>query len=247
MAPTADHPWEDQVSSGQRFVGEPTHERRLMRSLSRSAGSLFHPGVGRTAWIVLEPQVGAGRPDAVVITASSAALAWYRASGLRLATPSAAKVLMDGPEDALGLSRAYVRELRKSLSGAGWDKQTYLRAASIVFDSIAIEAKMTDWRGALRQVGKFRVTVHRSAILMPVGAAQRIARPTLELFRTGVLAEAEDQVTWQSTPGKFALNTAGRAWLLEILVRGLEAGSAYKLSEFRNFTRADFSASTLGR
>lgn len=247
MSSTAVHSQNDWVSSGQRFVGEPTHERRLLRSLSRSAGRLFHPGVGRSAWIVLEPEVGAGRPDAIVIIASPAALAWYRASGLRLATPSAAKVLMDGPDDAFGLSRPYVRELRKSLRDAGWDKQAYLRAASVVFDSTAIEAKMSDWRGALRQVGKFRVTAHRSAILMPSDAAQRIALPTLKLFGTGVLAEAENRVTWQSTPGNFTLNLAGRAWLVEILVRGIETGSAYKLSEFRNFTSADFNDSTRGR
>ena len=52
--------------------------------------------------MLFEPEVGAGRPDAIVITVSKAALERCQATGLRVLTSSAMRALTDTDEMALG-------------------------------------------------------------------------------------------------------------------------------------------------
>lgn len=228
-------------------VGQPTHELRLIYSLERNLWRLCRPGKGRVSYVLFEPEVGAGRPDAIVITVSKGALERFRATGLRVPTPSATRALTDTDEMALGLSPQYVRALRRQLSLSGWSPREFDRAARIVNDSLAIEAKISDWRRALQQVVKFQVTAHQAAILMPAQAATRLPGPTLEKYGIGLIAEAEGKSEWSVSPRRYELPEFSRVWLLELLLRGLEDGTAYSPSELRNRSKDATKDSSRGR
>jgi hypothetical protein len=198
------------------------------------------------SYVLFEPEVGAGRPDAIVLTVSKSALERFRATGLRVPTPSATRALTDTDETSLGLSPQYVRSLRKQLSIAGWGPREFARAASIVHNSLAIEAKVSDWQRALRQVAKFQVTAHQTAIFMPSQAAARIPLPILESYGIGLISETGGKSNWFVAPERHELAEFSRLWLLELLVRALETGSAYSPSELRKRSNEASSDSTRG-
>jgi hypothetical protein len=234
------------IDNAKLRVGQPTHELALISALERDVWRLYRPGPGRISFVVFEPEVGAGRPDAIVITVSRAALERFRATGLRVPTPSATRALTDTDEMAMGLSPQYVRSLRRQLQSAGWSSREFDRAANIVHDSLAIEAKMSDWQRALRQVAKFQITVHKSAILMPALAATRIPLPILDSYGIGVIAESQNRSDWFVSPHTHELAPFARLWLLELLIRALESGTAYRPSDLRKRSREPRSDSTLG-
>lgn len=234
------------VSGGQRYVGEPIQEARLVARLVEQAHALFPPGPGRSAWIVLEPSIGAGRPDALIVHASETARRAHATRGLRLSTPATARALSDAPDDRLGLSTDYAREVRRSLDRVGWTPRAFQRSSTVVSDSVAIEAKLGDARRALHQVAKFRSSAHRSAILMPEATSARASRATLDLLGTGLIIAKDRVLVWQVPPRRSELSASRSAWLAELLLRGTEDGTAHRISASRKRESADFIARTLG-
>ncbi|MGV8911437.1 MAG: hypothetical protein ACOH14_02380 [Rhodoglobus sp.] len=230
----------------RRRVGQPVQELTLTSILASDLSKLFRPGPGRSAYVIFEPEVGAGRPDVLVVSASSTALARYIKAGLRVSTPSATRALSAADESSLGISVPYARSLRKGLLQDGWSQQEYARASVIVHDSLAIEAKVKDWKQALRQVAKFHVTAHRSAIFMPLKTARLIPIPVLEQYGAGLLVETGGRAEWLLTSPRRELEGPSTIWMLEVLVRAMENGLAYKLSDSRNFTSESSKALTRG-
>ena len=112
-------------------------------------------------------------------------------------------------------------------------------------DSLAIEAKLKDWRRALRQVSTFAGLVNRTAILMPEVVSMRIPSDFLDFYGTGVIAESKDRVYLHHSPPPRPLNLSAQAWLLELLIRGLEQGTAYRYSSRTNESRDSANDSTL--
>lgn len=211
-------------------VGRPIHETRLVDALVPCLGAVFAPGAGRSVYLLREPELGRGRPDLIALLASPTGVAAYRRRGLRLPHLTAA-FAVDGATDdgALGVSRDYARKVRRHLTATGWNSQA-LHSAELVYDSLAIEAKMDDWRRAVRQASKFQSLSHRSALLLPDAVAQRTDSKMLKFYEIGLLGVAGTNVCWRRTAPKRMPEIGARLWLLELLVRGLEAGSAYKLS-----------------
>jgi hypothetical protein len=230
-----------------RPVGVPTHELALMSALARDMWRLDRPGPGRVNFVLFEAEVGAGRPDAVVLTVSRNSLEKFRATGLRIPTPTASRALTDTADSSLGISVQYARSLRRRLEAEGWTSREFQQGAAIIHDSLAIEAKVSDWSRALRQVAKFQPTTHRSAILMPEMAATRVPRPTIEKNGIGLLAESHGRTEWMTPAVGQDLSPQRRLWLLELLLRGLDAGVAYNPSALRKRSIAELNASTLGR
>jgi hypothetical protein len=228
-------------------VGVPKQELLLVRNLRFNARKLIKPGPGYVNYVIFEPEVGAGRPDALVLSVSPNALKRFRATGLRIQTPSAAKALSDATPESLGLSPSYVKSLRRELAGAGWTSNEYLRAIHIIQDSMGIEAKVHDWPQAVRQAAKFYVTSHRAALLMPTEATRRIPATVINKYGFGVIATSGDFAQWIAPAVSKEPSPSARLWLLELLLRAIDSGVAYKPSELRKAEKAVSSASSLDK
>ncbi len=223
-----------------RRVGVPTHERLLTEAFLGQVSTVVRSGPGRSLYVLEEADLGAGRPDIIVLTISSTALNSFRESQLRLTSPVAARALdVNLSADELGVTRSYAMELRRNLQRQGWSRVDTARLSRAVHDSLAIEAKVRDWRSAVRQVAKFRRLFHRSAVLMPERALPIESSKSLEFYGCGVIFQRRNtDFSWERFPRPGSPPTWTRIWLLELLVRGLEDGSAYKLSASRKLASA---------
>ncbi|GAB3077628.1 hypothetical protein GCM10027080_24660 [Pedococcus soli] len=222
-----------------RRVGEPTHELALTRALGSSIGELFRPGPGRTTYIIFEPEVGRGRPDAIAVQISAFALGALRREGLRLPHLTASRAALASDEtDGFGVTGAYGRQLRTRIRTAGWTERRATSVSNLIVDSLAVEAKMKDWRRALRQVAAFRPYAHRAALLVPQSLTARVDPVGLDVYQAGLLREDHGQVAWERSAPRREIDPAASAWLVELLVRGLDNGTAYSASELARPSRA---------
>ncbi len=219
-----------------RRVGVPIHERLLTDAFQSELHSITRSGPGRSIFVIEEAALGAGRPDLILLTISTTGLDRFRALDLRLASPVAAKSLDPTlNRDDLGVSRSYAAELRRDLDRQGWLNVDSTRLSRLVYDSLAIEAKVKDWRSAVRQVAKFRRQFHRSAVLMPERLMPPESMRALEFYGCGLLFQrGAAEFGWERLPTMSAPPEWARLWLLELLVRGLEHGTAYRVSADRN-------------
>lgn len=161
---TALNPPNDEHPPSRAAVGVPKQEVVLHRAMQRDALRLMRPGLGRSTFLLLEPSLEFGRPDGVLITASSSALRSFKRKGLRLPSLTAAKSLMGAPTNVTSRrERSLANELRRQ----GWNEHYMTSSARIVHDSIALEAKMADWRKAVRQATQYRLGTARTAIIVP--------------------------------------------------------------------------------
>lgn len=216
-------------------VGVPIHERVLVTDFLSQYKTLVRPGPGRSVFVIEEAELGAGRPDLIFVTMPSGAFDRFRQSGLRLTSMAAARVLDPSvPLDHVGVTRSYAMSLRRSHTAQGWDDFDVTRLADLVADTYAIEAKMYDWRRAVQQVSRFRRHFHRSAILMPRRNLPPEADRTLDFYGCGVLFRNGDSFRVERDPAVGVPSVAARLWTLELLLRGMESGDAYRLSDFRN-------------
>lgn len=214
-------------------VGVPIHEQELVDAFLRRSTDFVKPGPGRSVYVVEEPELGgAGRPDLVFVTIASATLHKYQRAGMRLSSQVSARLLDSqlGPSD-LGVSASYSQALRRELDEQGWTPGNAEHFASMMTDSFAVEAKIRDWRRAMHQVSRFRRLFHRSAILMPQRELPPEAWRSLDFYRCGLLFRDGSDFRWVREPTVEAPATWSRLWLLELVMRGLDSGRAYRLSD----------------
>jgi len=220
-----------------RRVGVPKQEKSLTDAFLASLPRLARPGPGRSVYVLEEAELGAGRPDIVLLTVSPAALERHIRSGLRLASPVSAKATDPNLSDAeLGVTEKHAASVRKELAAQGWFSPRAQSAGRIVSDSLAIEAKVRDWRSGVRQVSKFRRFFNRSALLMPSRPMPEESFRSLNRYQCGLLFQLEsNQFDWRlpALPSDATPSAWMNVWLLELLVRGLQRGSAYRLTSDR--------------
>lgn len=222
------------TSTSRPAVGVPIHEAVLVDYLKRAITELFPPGSGRSTYVLLEPELGSGRPDLIVLTVSTQSVAKFRKSGLRLSSLTAARSLDSSlsPKD-LGVTERYAASLRKKIPSQL--RVNELRSfSSSIHEAIAIEAKMSDWRRATLQAARFQGLVDRAILVMPEKKAQNIPPLTLERYGLGVLIESGQNIAWKTKGKRHDTSQSNRLWLLELLIRGLENGTAYNASACRN-------------
>ena len=218
-----------------RRIGEPIHERRLTENLVTSVGDIVRPGPGRSVFVIEEADLGSGRPDVVLMTINTGALAAFRNSGLRVPSPLAAKILDPGfSENDLGVGRGHARALRRDLEVCGWSGVQAERVALTLHDSLGVEAKIKDWRQAVRQVSKFRRLFHRSAVLMPRRVLPQQLKVAMEFYGCGLLFQEASKIEWQRASSLNEPKVWAKLWLLELLLRGLDDGTAYRAAALRN-------------
>lgn len=136
------------------------------------------------------------------------------------------------------MTRSYERALRKDLDDLGWTSSAAVRVAGIVSDSLAVEAKIGDLKRALQQVSRFRRGFHRSAIVMPTRRISEELSRSLDFYGTGLLTQGPEGFEWQRVPNEVEPAIYSRLWLLELVMRGVENGTAYRLSALRNRSSA---------
>lgn len=225
---------EVQALPARSRVGVPVQERLLTEAFISRARTVVSPGAGRSIFVIEEPELGAGRPDFILVTAAQSSVHWFAQKGLSITSPAAARVLdphVSDPE--LGISRGYAASLRRDLVAQGWGSEDPSRIASLVTDSLAVEAKVRDWRRAVQQVARFRRHVHRAAILMPRDLPPEANR-SLDFYGTGLLRSDSAGVRWERQAISSEPSIGARLWTLDLLRRGLADGTAYRLSAARN-------------
>lgn len=210
--------------AARRTVGLPIHETRLTEAFIANAGALMRPGPGRSLYLMLEPRVGRGRPDIIVLAASPRGLLSYFRDSIRFSTFTEAQAISDSTNEPLGISTTYARELRATIQAGGWKDSQLQQAKLLVHDSLAIEAKMADWRRAIRQVARFSPMTHRTAILMPDAVAMRVDRKSLNIYGSGLIAASDKQLQWLEDAQNRPLGDAQKLWLLELLHRQVDGG-----------------------
>lgn len=218
------------------------HELALHHALRANGGRLFRPGPGRSAFLIEEPEIGFGRPDAIIVIVSASALQAFRKLDLRLPSLTAARSLE--ADSTIGVSVGHSRSLVKGLVRDGWNEKALIAAGRLLFDSVSVEAKMSDWKRAIRQATGYRLGTQQSAVLMPQSQVKNIQPVNLDYHGIGLLQESAGRVEWVTRPKRSNLDMPGRAWLVELLIRGLADGSAYKLSERRKIVMASESDCT---
>ncbi|MGH3628053.1 MAG: hypothetical protein ACRDRL_11525, partial [Sciscionella sp.] len=105
------------------------------------------------------------------------------------------------------------------------------RLTNLVSDTFAVEAKVRDWRRAIQQVSRFRRNFHRSAVLMPRRQMPDESLRSLDFYGCGLIFQDDSGVSWVRQPSVDVPSIPSRLWTLELLRRGLESGSAYRLSD----------------
>lgn len=206
-------------------VGVPTHELALHKALNSQFGRLFRPGSGRSVFLLQEAELGFGRPDGLVLAVSAIGLKSFVQRGLRLPSLAAARSLTG---DSSNVSEKHSRHLLRRLEEAGWTNRDLVQAAALVHDAIAIEAKMSDWKAAIRQASRYKVGAGRAAVLLPHRIGTLVEPRNLLAHGVGLLVEERQKIQWATPAPSSEASPAQRAWLLELLIRGLENGEAQR-------------------
>lgn len=219
-------------------VGHPTHERLITMAVLRQALEIYPVTRGHALLALHEPDLQQGRPDIVLVCVRLAQLEVYLEARLRLPTTTAARVLAQADEgDATGVELKYARRISRDLASAGWDRAHTQKALSVITWTVGIEAKMSDWRRAMRQIAAWRGTVDRAALAMPAATVGRVDPKQLEFYRSGLLVSGPSGVVEARPSESVPVSAANRLWMLESLVRGIEADRCYRLSSSLNFSR----------
>lgn len=218
---------QDQQNEVSKRLAQPRQELLLTRSLAISAPQLFKAGRGHAIALIFEADLESGRPDALALTYSPVRLRSFFRSRPRLKSRNA----------ALELSRSYL-EGSSDWSQGGWSSKAVEIAAEMVRDSVAVEAKMSDWGRALKQATSFGVVAERTAILMPVNRAETLARREDFPPGIGLIGQQAELAQWIRPSERRAPGLAARLWMTELLARSVERGVAYSPSEARNALKA---------
>lgn len=200
-------------------------ELELTRSVTRNAQSLFPPGRGRSLFALEEVDLGIGRPDVLLLHASSRSVEAHLRDGRRLENLTEAEILASHfsgrPSRHTGEHEtAVLRRLRE----AGWLRRSKVRvAAGVIGKSLLVEAKLTDWRRGLVQLTRENWACDFAALAYPRSIHERVERVMLRRNRLGLIVVAGEDASWRIKARQSAPTLAGRLWLTELLARSLEA------------------------
>lgn len=214
------------VSDPKPLVGEPVAEARLTEAVLRHAHSLIAPGPGRRLLALSEVELGLGRPDIVLLSASPNGLDARARRGLRLANLTEAQILASLHGNGCSQhSDSHVRAVSRRLVQGGWiDRRGAVRPVRSLIDrSLLIEAKIKDWRNGVGQLTRTRWVAERSALLVPSNRSHLVPRTMLRHNRVGLVIERPDgTLRWEVRPRPRRLSFLADVWLTELAIRHLE-------------------------
>lgn len=206
-------------------VGEPIHEVRLTASLEASIGRLIKPGPGRSLFVIAEAEAPIGRPDVAAVIVAQTVVTTYIRAGVRLPNVTAAKLLLtSSPANRTDHEARVFKDLERS----GWTRAHAERLSAAVRKTLAVEAKVRDWRAGLRQVTRFRRDFSYSALLLPARPASERFSESLAVYGCGLLVEDGGRIRWDREAQRIDPPSWANLWMLELVARGLENGTAYR-------------------
>lgn len=222
-----------------RRIGEPVAELRLTQSLDDSVRRLVRPGPGRSMYVMSEVDAPVGRPDLAIVVIAPAVVDGYLRRGVRIPNVTAAKLLARTSVSHRGQATSeHEHRLKRDLDRAGWTPSMAIALAKAVHESLAVEAKIRDWRGGLRQVSRFRRVFERSALLLPSTAPLTGMEEALRAYGCGLLLEEGGRVRWRFEGTRNDPPRWAKLWTLELVARALESGSGYRVASRSNNSRA---------
>lgn len=206
-------------------VGVPLAERALTGALEDLAHSVLPPGPGRSLVHLREVELGTGRPDSILVVLSTAGLKARLRADLRLATLAQARVLESIRNGtASGYSPSYVSHLKNLLLDKGWLKRNLqvTDVPNLIYRSLIVEAKISNWQTGICQLAKSRWASHSSALLMPTSTQRRVSRRSLSHNRLGLLVEDNGIINWRIKSPSRELRWMADLWLTELAIREVE-------------------------
>lgn len=218
-----------------RRVGQPIHEVRLTASLDASIGRLVKPGPGRSLFVIAEAEAPIGRPDVAAVVVAQGVVTSYMRAGVRLPNVTAAKLIVTSDSvDRTNHGDRVFKELKRS----GWTHAHARKLSGAVQGTLAVEAKVRDWRAGLRQVTRFRRDFSYSALLLPSRPANAQFEEALAVYGCGLLVEDRGRIRWDRQAQRINPPSWANLWMLELVARGLENGTAYRATSRSKISRA---------
>ena len=216
-------------------VGVPLAELTLTRALEDHAHSVSPPGTGRSLVHLREVELGTGRPDSILVVLSSSGLKARMRADLRLATLAQARVL-ESIRNGIpsGYSPSYVNHLKNLLRDSGWltkDLQA-INVPNLIYRSLTIEAKISNWYKGICQLARARWASHSSALLIPTSTQGRVSRKALSHNRLGLLVENNGTIKWRIKSPSQGLRWMADLWLTELTIRGIESNTVKDSPQF---------------
>lgn len=208
-----------------RAVGVPVAERLLTSDLPNRAAGLFAPGSGRSLLCLQEVEIGTGRPDALFLVISSAALEARRREDTRIPSIAHARVLESMRTGCpSGYCPRHVNRLAKSLWELGWlTRRGRVRAVQrTVARSLLVEAKVSNWRQGILQLTRARWASHQAALLMPFETHHRVPPISLNHNRLGLVVKHDRDFHWRITSPTLKLGWMADVWLTELALRKIQ-------------------------
>ncbi len=209
-------PFDTEDKNLQRSVGVPTRELVLHHALQTSHRQLINPGRGRKLVYLHEPILSSGRPDGLLIIVNPSAYASFKAKQLRLPSFTSAEALAEAGDSSSNRSR---NRTIATLNKNGWTRELLTRSANVIHYTLAVEAKMDNWKQAIRQAGKYRFDATASAILMPKSTVSRVRHKLLDNYHIGLIGFEQDRLNWIKRSPAGQLTEAVAAWTVELLLR----------------------------
>lgn len=225
-------------------VGLAITETHLTAAALEQGPKLIHPGPGRVLIGLSEVELGVGRPDVLLVTASKNGLVARGRRGLRLTNLTEAEILAAVHEGKRSKhSPSHVRAVTRRLREAGWLMRgdTLPRMPLFISQSVLIEAKVRDWRTGIGQLARTTWVAHRSALLVPVEVEQRVPRALFQHNRIGLIIQRSDgTLAWRLRGRVRRISLVADLWVSELAIRHLEqeaiASQALPLKEHRQAT-----------
>lgn len=219
--------------SDRSKIGFPTGEQLLVDRLVESGMQLLPPGRGRRLFVLPEVASERGRADLLLLVSNFQAAARFVRAGIGFRNETECFVAAQMVEGwttnpavlahRLGVTRAYIQAVQRSMASRGLSPGTVGIAARVVTDSLVVEAKQSDWRAALAQAIRYRSTSFRVAIAVPRRVAARVDRDFLYSTKTGLVAVDGDAAPiWIRKAPKGNPGLPARLWLAEQLRRALD-------------------------
>ncbi len=213
-------------------VGIARGELEIQDAIYQSASLLFPPGAGRSTFTMREVISRDGRIDVLILVASTRAVMWAAEHAIRFGTErqcqAAALSLHDNVASdtrfvasTLGVSRSHASSLLRSVEQLVDDERILLRQSQVIVGSLAVEAKVSDWIGGLRQTERYRGMVSQTSIGLPAQFVARVPTAVTRQTGTGLIAVDDQSASWSRLPATRRISAGASMWLLELLLRNL--------------------------
>jgi hypothetical protein len=208
-------------------VGLPVNETVLTRAALDQAAALVRPGPGRTLVALSEVELGIGRPDVLLLTASKSGLLARASHGLRLRNLTEAEILASVHEGRRSRhSDKHVRAVTRRLRAMGWlVRGDVLRSAPrLIAQSVLIEAKVRDWRTGIGQLARTTWVAGRSALLVPGDVERRVPKALLQHNGIGLIVQQSDgALAWRLRGRARHIPLVADLWVTELAIRHVES------------------------